>query len=218
MDSKQTANQGLNDLLDGLKREGVTARDLAAFVKMFVGPDPPTSGSDNFPGFEFSERVTTAAVVALAGHAKELNAQWANVRRGRFSVPEALQSWARVVEGYSGVVSQAVRNADVSQPVWQVIPYSKKADPPPRQSVRIDRTFTKETLLESTAFEGLGSVKAPEGMYRRKPTLNENRIEFTLDPDVLNGLEPPSDFLSLVFPQAMGTVPPVLIIILHVTD
>jgi hypothetical protein len=217
MEHNEQANPGVNDLIEEFAQRGLTPQQLAAVVKGLAGRDQPMSGSDNFPGFEFSQRVATAAVRALAGHARELNANWASIRRGQFSVSEALQSWSRITEAYFGVVTEAVRSSDVSQPTWQVIPYSKKGHPQPRHSIRIDRVLAAGTALASTAFEGLGTGRSTQDFYKKKPTLEGNRVEFTLDKTVLDSLKDGTDYVSFVFPKAMGTVPPLVIILLSIT-
>src|SRR5262249_49433491 len=124
--------QFFDDVIDALRAAGVTPQRFASFVQSFTGSEPSMPKGDNFPGFEYIDRVSTSAWRALTAHAQLVNASWSNLRQGRYPLDAAMQSWTRIVENYYGVFAEALRGPTrIVQPVWLVIPYTKGAGQSP---------------------------------------------------------------------------------------
>jgi hypothetical protein len=210
------------DWFDELARAGIDPRQFAAFVSQFIGSTPPSPGAgDNVPGFEYVQRVSTAAFHAVLAHGEEANRAWSETRRGRFGIGAAMQSWTKVVENYAGVVAEGLRfPAQTSQPGWQFIPYSKKNPPTPPFSVRTDSTRELRQGLEYTTFAPLvptgSSTKSVR--YSKTPEVVGGRIEFTLDRSQIQTLDSNTDYIGFIYRKGMGAAPPVAIIVVHVTD
>ena len=188
-------------------------------------PDDPADtanrgdrGGDNFPGFEYFQRVSTAAVRALAAHGEEMNGAWSEIRRGQYDVPTALQGWANVVENYYGIFTELMRGpAQVARPAWLVVPYSKGKPPAPSFSVRIEGSVAPGTPLDYTKFESFGWDERPlYGIYARPPEANGSRVEIRLNDEVIQRIRENTDLVSFIFRKSAGSAPPLVIVLLHV--
>jgi hypothetical protein len=222
----QSDNDRIKAYIDSLEQAGIDPRQFAAIVSQFVGStQTPTGGSDNVPGFEYAQRVSTAAFHAVLAHGEEANRAWSEIRRGRFGIGAAMQSWTKVVENYACVVMEGLRfPAQAPQPAWLFIPYSKKKPPTTPFSLRIDTTREQATPLEFTTFEG----RAPAGdagaratvrnaLYTKTPDVAGGRIEFSLDHNKIQKLDDDTEHTAFAFRKGMGAGPPVAVIVLRVT-
>jgi len=222
----QPESEQYNAYFEQLKQAGIDPRLFAAFVSQFMGstPPPPT-GSDNVPGFEYVQRVSTAALHAVMAHGEEANRAWSELRRGRFGIGAALQSWTKVVENYAGLVTEGLRfTPHASQPAWLFIPYSKKDPPTTKFSIRIDTTREPIPSLQFTDFEGLAPVgytgersTRRNALYKKPPDVTGGRIEFSLDHDKIKALDDDTEHTAFAFRKGMGAAPPVAVIVVRVT-
>jgi hypothetical protein len=215
---KGAGSQSLNDYFDELRRQGVDEKHFAAFVKNLTGSDDVgEGGDDNFPGFEYIQRVTNAAVRALTSHGEELNKAWPEIRRGRYGPGAAMQAWARLTDSYVGIFTEGLRGPGLSmRPSWLVIPYSIKTPPAPAISVRIDGFLEKDATLEYSKFEGLGSAISAKNIYDRPPEAAGSRVKFRLNHAAIKNLNIDTDHVGFIFRQGMGTAPPLVIVVLRV--
>jgi hypothetical protein len=224
----QPESEQYNAYFEQLKQAGIDPRLFAAIVSQFMGstPPPPT-GSDNVPGFEYVQRVSAAALHAVLAHGEEANRAWSELRRGRFGIGAALQSWTKVVENYAGVVTEGLRfTPQPAQPAWLFIPYSKKNPPTTKFSLRIDTTREPIASLHFTEFEGPAPVRsAAPGSGRVKSVLYKkgipevvgNRVEFNLDHSQVQQLDDGTQHTAFVYRKGMGAAPPVAVVVVQVT-
>jgi hypothetical protein len=215
--SNGAASQTLNDYFDELRRQGVDEKHFAAFVKNLTGSDVGEGGDDNFPGFEYIQRVTNAAVRALTSHGEELNKAWPEIRRGRYGPGAAMQAWARLTESYAGIFTESLRGPGQNmRPAWLVIQYSITKPPAPSVSVRIDGFLEKDAVLEYSKFEGLGSATSAKNIYDRPPEAAGIRVKFRLNHGAVGTLSPGTDHVGFIFRKGMGNAPPLVIVVLRV--
>jgi hypothetical protein len=223
----QSDDDRIKAYIDSLAQAGIDPRTFAAIVSQFAGStQTPTGGSDNVPGFEYVQRVSNAALQAMLAHGEEANRAWSEIRRGRFGIGAAMQSWTKVVENYACVVMEGLRfTAHPPQPAWLFIPYSK-GRPTTQFSIRMDTLREQASDVESTKFESpgpLGSAAAPRqgtvtsSLYKKTPKVVDGRIEFSLDPDLVKELENDTMHTALVFRKGRGATPPVAVIVMRVT-
>lgn len=197
------------------------ARRFVAFVKSVTPPDDVRGGEDNVPGFEYAQRVAAATFRALMAHGEEINGAWLDVRRGRFGFDTALQTWAKLVDNYYGVFTEVIRGpSQLPRPAWLVIPYSKGKPPAPKCSVRVDGSLETGTALDYTKFESFGWDKRPvEGIYAKPPeVVVGSRVQFRLNEEVILGLSDNTDLVSFIFRKSIGSAPPLVIVLLRVTE
>lgn len=221
-----------NAYFEQLKQAGIDPRLFAAFVSQFMGATPSSStDKDNVPGFEYVQRVSTAALHALLGNGEEANRVWFEMRRGRLGFGALLRSWTKMVENAGGVVTEALRlTPQAVQPAWLFIPYSKTDPPTTKFAIRLDTTPEPIASLQFTDFEGpapVGSQAAAMGgsgrgksrLYKKGiPDVVGNRLEFSLDEGKVKELDVNTQHTAFVFRKGMGAAPPVAVVIVQVID
>jgi hypothetical protein len=181
--------------------------------------DTPADGPNdgNFPGFRYLERVTAAANRAVIAHTKELNGAWTDMREGRYSAAAAIQSWTRLAENYFGVVTEAFRAPNAVQaPAWMGIRYSKSA-PLKDYAVRVDDVLEIGSLFEVTRFASMGAAGPVDGVLAGTPVVAGSRIEIELDEQKVNALDN-GTYFGLIFRAGAGSAPPLVVVVLRVTD
>jgi hypothetical protein len=191
--------------------------ELIARLREVEGaPDQGDASRDNAPGFEYMSRVSMAALRAAEASGEAVNAAWSDIRRGRYDFGKVLKTWAMLTENYYGVFLEALRGPGQSRhPAWKIIPYSLKQPPAPTFTVSIDGVVKEE--LEFTEFFGTG------GSHRifdesDPPTVVGGSVYFRLKNDLIKKkLQPDSDHVAFIFQKAMGSVPPLAIVMLRVT-
>jgi hypothetical protein len=202
------------------------ARKLLESDPVATKPDDSVEGEEevpafenaNVPGFEYLQRVSSAAGRAVAAQVEQMNNDWSKMRDGDYSFAKAMNSWARIVESYYGVVTEAWRGpAEFPRPAWLIIPYSKSKRRAPTISVRVDAIFDKRTSLEYTKFEGLGNAQSTDSMYAQAPEGVGTRVEMRLNHKAIQILQDDTDHVGLIFRKAVGAAPPLLIVVVHVT-
>jgi hypothetical protein len=181
-------------------------------------PDPTSPSGDNFPGFEYLQRVSASASRAVVAHTAEVNQVWSNLRNGKFEYAPALQSWTRVVDTYFALVSDVWRGPfQMPRPTWRVIPFSKK-DSPLSYTFPTEQPLDKSTTLDYTILPVPSAPPAPSTIFSQPPLVDGSRVTFTLDKDeIASRLPNDSRYLGFVFEQGKGAVNPLLIFVLHVT-
>jgi hypothetical protein len=218
------AAKALIDYLNDLRSKGEGPKHFAAFSRNLTGsdgvnPEVNEDGDDNLPGFEYLQRVSTAAFRAVTSHGEELNSAWSEIRRGRYSFDTAMKSWAKLTENYYGVFTEALRGpVELHRPAWLIIPYSKSQGGAPAFSVRIDGVLKKGTPLEYTKFEGVGATpSAITDIYEKPPEAVGSRIHIRLSDTVIKSLPENSDHVGFIFRKGVGNAPPLVIVVLRVT-
>ena len=196
----------LADLFDRLRKVGGAADRI----------DPST---DNVPGFEYISRVSTAALRAAEAQSEAINDAWSEIRRGRYDFSNALKTWAMLTENYYGVFVEALRGPGQSRhPAWKIIPYSLKKQPraAPTFNVAVDGVVEEE--LEFTEFFGTGGAHK---IFDESdpPTVIGRRVYFRLKDDVIKkDLEAGTHHVAFIFQKGMGSVPPLVIVMLRVNE
>jgi hypothetical protein len=175
-------------------------------------------GDDNVPGFEYVQRVSTAAFRALSAHGEAMNAAWCQIRRGEFGFAEAARSWSKIVENYFTVVTEAARGpSQLARPAWQVIPYSKK-DPRLNFSVPTEYVLERGAALAYTRFASLTGDGVGGDIYEDTPKAVGSRVEFRLNRKVMDGLPDNADYIGFIIRKGMGTAPPLVIVMIRVLE
>jgi hypothetical protein len=200
-------------LLDDLEKGFADLMDRLRNVDVAV--DNVDANADNVPGFEYMSRVSNAALRAAEMNGEAINDAWSRLRRGRYDFRNALQTWAMLTENSYGVFVEALRGPGQSRhPAWKIIPFSQSHPPAPTFNVPIDG-FVKDEL-EFTEFFGTGGSHRifDEG---EPPTIVGGSVYFRLRTDVIQAdLQPGSDHVAFIFRKSMGSVPPLVIVMLRV--
>ena len=178
----------------------------------------PARDDDNFPGFEYFLRVSSAASRALRLQGDEMNTAWQHIRDGDYDVSRAMQSWANVVENYFSVFSEVARGpSELPRPAWLVVNYSKGNPPEAIPPVRIDSVLERATDLAYTRFGTLGSAAPAEDLYDRAPRGRGQRVTIRLRDAAMQRLPTDSHHVGFIF-RTEGSGSPLVIVVLHVTD
>jgi hypothetical protein len=186
-------------------------RDVRNVVDEYAG--------DNFPGFEYLSRASTAAGRALTAHAQALNSAWTQMREGRYTVAAAMQTWTRLAEDYYGIATELLRGpSPLRQPAWLVIPYVKRSQQCVDFSVAIDDFLERNSTLDATAFEMFGRDRsAHNNLYAKgSPQGSGTFVQISLDRAALDDLEDSSDHVSLIFRRGAGVVTPLAVVVVHI--
>src|SRR6185503_5272087 len=90
-------------------------------------PPPNNVGSadapENFPGFDYLERLSGAAQNAIVAHGRAMTDAWNLMRGGKWDVATAANTWAKIVDNYTPVVEEIWRVTNTPRPpAWKVIP------------------------------------------------------------------------------------------------
>jgi hypothetical protein len=170
----------------------------------------------NFPGFNYLERVIFAAGLALTQHGNEANSAWAGMQDGTYDQTKAMQAFARVVNGYYGVLVETLRAPwQLPRPAWAVIPYSKHTPPAPQQSIAIERALDSQVKLKYSPFQTLGGGTPPH-IFDGDVHPNGARVDFRLADEAIKTLPVDSHHLGFIYEEGRGVVTPLLILVLHV--
>jgi hypothetical protein len=173
---------------------------------------------DNFPGYEYFIRISSAASRALRLQGDEMNDAWSQLRDGDYDVTKAMQSWANVVENYFRVFTEVVRGpSELPRPAWLVVNYSKRNPPEAIPPVRIDSVLERATELAYTRFGALGSAVAAEDLYAAAPRGRGPRVTIRLRDDAMQRLQTDSYHVGFIF-RKEGSGSPLVIVVLHVTE
>ena len=201
-----------------LESRGIDEHQIAAFIaNLSGGPVPPVALKDNVPGFRYVSRVFEAGYNALANQAERANGAWAEIKQGRWGFGSAMRMWAEAVEEYYGVAVEAAKGPVYAhRPAWLVFPYSKKNSPTLNDQAELD-CRVDEGELDYTSFEAFGKGKASKTLYRTAPQGKGTTVTVQLDKNQVKKL-PNGDYVSFIFPKGAGSQPPLVIVVLRVTD
>jgi hypothetical protein len=176
--------------------------------------DAPT----NFPGFDYLERVASAAVQALTKHGNEANNAWNGLRAGTYDGTTAMQSFASVVDSYYTVLVETLRAPwQLPRPAWLVIPYSKADPPAPQKTVAVEKVLDSQAKLKYSPFQTLGTGYAAPDIFDGAVHPNGARVDFRLSNAVIQTLTNDSHHVGFIYEEGRGDVTPLLILVLHVT-
>jgi hypothetical protein len=202
-----------------LERRGIDENQIAAFIANLAGGSvPPVELKDNVPGYRYVSRVFEASYNALTNQAEKANGAWAEIKQGRWGFGSAMRMWAEAMEEYYSVAVEVARGpAYAHRPAWLVFPFSKKAAPTLIDQAELDCSVD-EGELDYTSFEAFGRGKASKKkIYRRAPLARHSTVSVQLDKDEVKDLDN-GDYVSFIFPKGAGSQPPLVIVVLRVSD
>jgi hypothetical protein len=172
---------------------------------------------ENFPGFEYAQRVTASTIRALAAHGEEINDAFMQIRRGTYDANDAMAAWTRLAENYYAIFAELMRGpSPIARPAWLIIPYSKKKPPSPIFSTPIEGNVDKRTPLACTKFEAVGGDRSGLGILDGPPEAAGGRVQIRLNDKAIQKLAVDSDHVGFIFRQGVGRIPPLVIVVLRV--
>jgi hypothetical protein len=194
----------------------MTSDDSSSTGKAGVASD-----KDNFPGFEYLQRVISSMSRGMLAQTEELNEAWSKIRRDEgYDFKDVLKSWTRLVDNSFGVMMDVVQPLG-PRPNWLVIPWSLNVPPSPETSVSVDGPAEPDGNLDFTEFFGAG--KQPEkgkSLYERPPYRQGTRVQIRLNPSAfpVPAKDTAGDYISFVYRKSQGAAPPLVIVVLRIKN
>jgi hypothetical protein len=177
------------------------------------------SGEENFPGFQYLQRVISSMSRGMIAQAEELNDAWLKIRLDRgYDFKDALKTLTRPVENSYGVMMDVVQPLG-PRPNWLVIPWSMKNKTSPETSVPVDGPAESDGPLDYSEFFGVGTTPS-KSLYKEPPRRQGTRVYIKLEPDNFPTPEKgqANDYISFVYRKAQGASPPLVIIVLRIKN
>jgi hypothetical protein len=185
-------------------------------------PGGTTPDVENFPGFVFLERVTTAASRAVLAHARALNDTWSEIREGTSDASTYMKMWARIAENYYDVAEELWRPPNLGRaPAWFLIPYQIKVSPA-TYDIPLNEALDAGASLDITTFGSVGDDGNASGgitvqnMLTGPPKAAGRFIEIELNQPVVDKLVSGTSYLAFVFRTGSSAVPPLAAIVIRV--
>lgn len=186
---------------------------------------------ENPPGLSYAQRVATAWGSAALAMTETYNRSWNEVRAGTYDLGSLMRTWATVYETYSDVAVEALKGPSFrSGPEWLHIQYDKKTRTPDSLSgiATLDRKYGQDVVPQTTPFERLGSIAAKSGapgpdleLFKNTTfwtdSLRRDAIRVHLDKDKVQNLDA-GHYVGFVLVQGVTAAPPLVIVLLRVTD
>jgi hypothetical protein len=178
-------------------------------------------GEENFPGFQYLQRVINSVSRGMLAQAEELNDAWSKIRRDQgYEFKDLLKTWTRLVENSYGVMMDVVQPLG-PRPNWLVIPWSMKNPPETSEgSVAVDGPAETDSDLDYTEFFGVGS-QPDLSLYETPPYRKGARVYISLNKARFEALVPQGqarEFISFVFRKSQGPSPPLVIVVLRIKN
>ena len=193
----------------------------------------------NLPGMDYLVRVGNLWNNLLIKQSSEMQKAWSQIKGGTYKSQNAYSLWATAVEDYYGLAIDAGRGPGyIPRPAWLYFAYSVN---PKNASVlsytaRIDRSESSATTLATTDFAALdkgsglsflpGTSEDPNSIYEQCHVKGD-QIEIVLAGKELaaqaasakkNKQSLKGQYISFVFGKNRGPEPPLLIVVLSITD
>ena len=181
---------------------------------------PPSGGAgpapENFPGFDYLERVSGAAHNTIVANGRALTDAWNLMRGGSWDVPTAAKMWAQMVDNYSNVVEELWRVPNIPrQPTWVIIPFSL-SDSAKSSEFRLSQPLDAGTTLEATAFAALGTGTIVTNMLAQAPQVSGTHVEIELSQAALAQLTAGTSYLGFIVRTDASAGPPLAIVVIRV--
>lgn len=176
----------------------------------------------NFPGMDYFVRVGSLWNNILVKQAAEMDTFWSSVKEGNYTHQGLFKAWAGAVEDYYSIAVEASKGPGyVSRPGWLYFSYSKATNPVMAYTARLDRSESAATVLDKTDFislDGGDKLAAKEVYVDSGCHLNGNELHITLDKDKLALVKQEGQFISFVFGKNRGPEPPLVIVVLRISQ
>ncbi len=206
-----------------------TVADL--LPKLGTGDNVSSPTKENPPGLSYAQRVAAAWGSAALAMTETYNRSWNEVRAGTYDLGSLMRTWATVYETYSDVAVEALKGPSFrSGPEWLHIQYDKKTRTPDSLSgiATLDRKYGQDAVPQKTPFERLGSIAAKSvspgpdlELFKNTPfwtdSLRRDAIRVLLDKDKVQNLDA-GHYVGFVLVQGVTAAPPLVIVLLRVTD
>jgi hypothetical protein len=176
----------------------------------------------NFPGMDYLVRVGSLWNNVLLKQSAEMNTFWSSIKDGNYTHPGLFKAWAGAVEDYYSIAVEASKGPGyISRPAWLYFSYSKTTKPVLAYTARLDRSESAATVLDKTDFTSLDSgakLLAKDVYVDSGCHLNGNELQITLDKDNLALVNEEGQYISFVFGKNRGPEPPLVIVVLRISQ
>ena len=183
--------------------------------------------NNNIPGMEYLLRVGTLYNNVVTKQADEMQTAWSAIKNGTYKYQDACRVWATAVEDYYGLAVDVSRGPGyISRPAWLYFEYSKTNPSTLSYPARLDRSESPATDLNTTDFANLDKGNGPSfllasDLYQQHEVSGE-QVKIVLNDKYLANAPPaPSlngQYISFVFGKNRGPEPPLVIVVLRLTD
>jgi hypothetical protein len=184
---------------------------------------PSSSSSNNFPGFDYLERLSNRYALAVGGQAAEANRLWKSIKEGTWSYQQLGSAMALTVEAYADVVLEAMKGPSYSvRPEWAYFCFQLSGRSGAMETEVPIELQPQDTKIEQTDFvdpiarfsiPGRAAPDVSIAYTQCELTRDRKAMKIALDVNVLKQAEP-GTYTSLISAKGRTGQAPLVIVTL----
>jgi hypothetical protein len=212
-----------NALADAINNLNATNREILNHLRGGSRNVSEPRQPENFPGYSYLQRVSTAFTNAMAAMTENYNENWGRMKAGSFTFGDYMKSLAIACDTYYDVGAEAFKGPSAADRVeWVHFTWDQKKGTPDTLKtppVDLGRKCSLDAELDWTPMANFGGGSNLDLIQSCEWTdaLRRDQVEIVMDVNKIKAQAQPGHYIGFVLERGNTGVPPLVAVMLHVT-